>query len=298
MSYSPIVLFIYNRPKHTRKVLESLSLNIFFNQSKLIVYCDGAKNDKEIKDVILARGIVENFDFENKPEIIKREKNYGLSKSIVSGVSEVLNNFDKAIILEDDVVTSPLFLEFMNGALDQYKNNPDVWHISGWNYPNNKSGANKFNQVFFWKVMNCWGWGTWADRWLHYKKNPESLINDWSEKKISQFNLGNRFNFWKQVEENNNGKIDTWAIFWMTTIFENSGFCLNPLKSYVRNIGHDNSGENSVYTSNFNSKLSTQKVNIWPNVNEDFESLINNIANQNFKQEKLNLLGYIMNYLK
>ena len=298
MSLAPIILFVYNRPIHTKKVLDSLSKNKYFEQSKLYIYSDGEKNEDDIKKVNDVRDIINKYDFCLKPEIIQRENNLGLSKNIVSGVTEILENFNHAIILEDDIQTSPLFLEFMNSALKHYADHPDVWHISGWNYPNNFVNNDDFNKVFFWKVMNCWGWGTWAEKWRYYDKNPTFLMNNWSKKKIREFNIGNKFNFWKQVEENYNGKIDTWAIFWMTTIFENSGFCLNPINSYVVNIGHDNTGQNSTAASHFDSELSTKQVNLWPMVSDNFDLIIDNITNQNFKETNFNTISYIKNYLK
>jgi len=79
----------------------------------------------------------------------------------------LLNEYGKIIVLEDDLLTSPYFLKFMNEALEYYKNEKKVWHISGWNYPINNEGL---DDVFFWRTMNCWGWATWADRWQYFEK--------------------------------------------------------------------------------------------------------------------------------
>ena len=98
--------------------------------------------------------------------------------------------------------------------------------------------------MFFWRAMNCWGWGTWIDRWQHFQKDPAYLVKTWDILKIKSFNLDNGCNFWRQVRLNYRGKIDTWAIFWYATIFDRNVLCLNPSKSLVRNIGHDGSGEN------------------------------------------------------
>ena len=296
MSYAPIVLFVYNRPEHTIRTLNSLSKNHLFPKSKLFIYCDGSKSDEDSKNVKQVQKIVENYDFPNRPEIIKRDINYGLSKNIISGISETINLANKVIVIEDDIVTSANFLNFMNNALTRFESNKDVWHISGWNYPLNIAKLNVAHEAFFWKVMNCWGWGTWKDKWKYYDKDSEKLIKNWSKSKITSFNLNNRFNFWKQVEENHKGLIDTWAIFWMSTIFENNGYCLNPLYSYVNNIGHDNSGENSRISKKFNSNLAMNNINKWPNVHDDFSIVINEICTQNFKRNKYDILKNIKQY--
>ena len=298
MSLAPIVLFVYNRPAHTRKVIEALTQNKLFSKSRLFIYSDGFKNDDDKKEVILVRELIENFDFGTRPEIIKSNHNLGLSSSIINGVTEIFQFYEDAIILEDDILTSPCFLTFMNEALNRYKDDTKVWHISGWNYPVDLNEKENQDDGFFWSVMNCWGWATWSERWKYFKKDPMYLSNNWNKDKIRKFNLNNKFNFWKQIEDNLDGRIDTWAIFWMASIFENSGLCLNPLKSFVTNIGHDNTGENSVISDKFFSEVSHQNISVWPNASNNFDKIINIIADQNFKQEELGLLEYIKSKIK
>jgi hypothetical protein len=127
----------------------------------------------------------------------------------------------------------------MNESLGFYKDEKKVWHISGWNYPIDTEGL---DDVFLWRVMNCWGWATWTDRWQHYEKDVDKLINQFSKEDIKQFNLEGAENFWGQVIANKEGKINTWAIFWYATIFQHNGLCLNPIQTFVENIGHDGSG--------------------------------------------------------
>ena len=91
--------------------------------------------------------------------------------------------------------------------------------------------------------MNCWGWATWADRWAQYSKDPKRLLTTWSRERREAFNVGGAHNFFAQVENNAAGRTNTWAIFWYATIFERGGFCLNPARSFVQNIGLDGSGE-------------------------------------------------------
>ncbi len=101
-----------------------------------------------------------------------RPHNYGLAKSIMEGVTDVISEYGSVIVLEDDIVTVPGFLRFMNDALERYRHEPKVWHISGWNYPIDPEGL---DDAFFWRTMNCWGWATWADRWTHFEKIPNDL---------------------------------------------------------------------------------------------------------------------------
>jgi hypothetical protein len=240
LSLAPIVLFVFARPAHTSRTLEALASNHLAEQSNLIVYADAARNDSELEKVNAVRHLVRTARGFKSVTIIEREKNYGLARNIIEGVTEACNQYGRAIVVEDDLVTSPYFLQFMNAALERYQDNPEVWHISGWNYP---IDPEDLGDSFFWRVMNCWGWATWADRWKHYQKNPEQLVAHWQAEEIERFNLGTA-DFWEQVLMNYSGKRDTWAIFWYATIFKHGGLCLNPARTLVQNIGHDGSGEN------------------------------------------------------
>lgn len=230
--------------------------NDLASKSDLYIYSDAPKNSTEIESVNEVRSLIEQVAGFNKVKVIKQESNKGLASSIISGVSEVVNLYGKVIVLEDDLVTSPSFLTFMNNALDKYELEEKVWHISGWNYPIETKGL---GDVFFWRTMNCWGWATWANRWESYDKNPSDVIDKFTKKSIREFNLSGKEDFWSQIIANKNGKINTWAIFWYATIFQNKGLCLNPTTTFVSNIGLDGSGENCGVNENYFSTLNEKK---------------------------------------
>ncbi|UYZ82607.1 sugar transferase [Entomomonas sp. E2T0] len=254
-TYAPVILFVYARPAHTQKVINALKINILASQTDLIVFSDAPKSESMSDSVKEVRKVLETIEGFKTIKIIERKENYGLAKSIIEGVSSVIETYGRAIILEDDIVTSKYFLSFMNEALEKYQKSKKVWHISGWNYPIENTDI---GDTFFWRVMNCWGWATWQDRWQYFEKDPSRLVESWNRRKIKQFNLDGAHDFWTQVVANANGQLNTWAIFWYATIFEKQGFCLNPTETFVKNIGIDGSGENcddkDVYVSSVNNK--------------------------------------------
>jgi len=244
--YAPVVLFVFRRPEHTRRVLEALSRELEAARTDVYVYSDAPRNDKERGAVEAVRKVVsEQWPFRTMV-VTCRETNWGLARNIISGVTEVVQRAGRVIVMEDDVVCKPGFLRYMNGALDFYEYKKSVWHVSGWTPPIDSEGL---GDVFLWRVMNCWGWATWADRWRHYKKNPRELVRTWDKAKIRRFNLDGacrRFcSAWLQVTANLHGELDTWAIFWYAAIFEQGGLCVTPSTSLVDNIGLDGSGENT-----------------------------------------------------
>jgi hypothetical protein len=238
--YAPIVLIAFNRPEHTKKTISALVQNIGAKDSDLYCFIDGARN---AKDVGIQKTIVDIVNDHLKDfksiSIIQREVNFGLAKNIIQAVTEVVSIHGKVIVLEDDIVTSDAFLIFMNDALDFYEYEDKVWHIashSGVNFEQRK------DEIFLWRLMNCWGWATWQDRWQYFEKDADLLMNEFTEQMIQEFDINGSGLFWSQIVANAQNKINTWAIFWYATIFKNGGLCVNPYFSYAANIGFDGSG--------------------------------------------------------
>lgn len=280
---APVALFVFNRLDHTIKTVESLKSNILASKTDLFIFSDGSRNSEDEKGVSEVRKYLKEITGFKSIQIKENKKNKGLANSIINGVTDVIKINSKIIVVEDDMIVSSIFLDFMNTALEKYRLNESIWHISGWNYPLN---IRTKENLFFWNTMNCWGWATWEDRWKHFNKDSERLINNWSSKQINSFDLNNSGVFWKQVEDNYSGKINTWAIFWYATIFENKGLCLNPCNSLVQNIGLDGSGTNCGVNDS-ELKLDQQSLNnfIFPE-KLDKSKIATNIIIKYYKKRK------------
>jgi hypothetical protein len=249
---APIVLFVYNRPWHTEQTVTALLKNDLAAASDLIVYSDAPKNDAAAQKVEGVRSFIKGIHGFKSVSIIEREKNWGLADNIIDGVTFVIKKHGKAIVLEDDIVTSPFFLRYMNEALDFYDKEEKVWHINGYMFP---VDTTKLSDTFFTKGMFCWGWGTWKRAWQHYKRDPEKLPSQFSKEMIRDFNYDGTNNFFGQILANKDSKLHTWAIFWYATIFLNNGLCLCSKNSLTQNIGQDGSGMHSGKTNSFEVPL-------------------------------------------
>ena len=256
---APIVLFVYDRLWHTQETIKALQKNELASESELFIYADGAKNDKIIPQIKEVQNYIKTIDGFKKVTIVERQKNFGLAYSIVSGVTKTVNKFGKVIVLEDDIVTSPYFLKFMNDALTFYENEDKVWHISGWNYPIDLTSD---NDVYLYRVMECWGWATWKNNWHYYEKNTKKLTKEFSKNDIRRFNLDGTYNAWLQVKLNKYRYMNTWAIYWYAAIFKKNGLCVSPIKSFVKNIGLDGSGQNCKDSSYKDNEILNSKRNI------------------------------------
>lgn len=292
--YAPIILFVYNRRSHTQQTIEALKRNVLAEKSHLFIFSDAPKHFNDISHVEDVRNYIREINGFLSVAIVEREHNLGLANSIIDGVTRLCDEFGRVIVLEDDIVTSVNFLQFMNRGLDLYTNEKKVWHISGWNYP---IDLKELPEAFFWRTMNCWGWATWADRWKYFHKDPEKLIDEWDTDHINKFNLDGAHDFWSQVTANASGKLNTWAIFWYATIFQSQGLCLNPANTYVKNIGHDGSGENCGATNIFNSDLSHSVIKNFPHVVDEHGLAVKKIK-QFYESSKPSLLSRILKKLK
>ena len=248
MNLAPIVLFAYNRPDHTKLALDSLVKNKGANQSTLYVFADGPKNNEhqELALVREVRQIIRNYNEFKHVEVFESVQNKGLASSIIEGVTQIINLHEKVIVLEDDIVTSPGFITFMNDALDIYKDDDEVMHISGYMFP----VKGKLPKTFFFNSASCWGWATWNRAWEKLIKNPRMLLEKIDERgAISTFNLDGAYNYREELVANITGKKKTWAVLWYGSIFLEQGYCLHPYPSLTSNIGNDGSGINSRKTS-------------------------------------------------
>ena len=259
MILSPIVLFVYNRPDHTKQTVEALQKNELASESELFIYSDVAKNENSITKVNEVREYIKTINGFKNIIIIEREKNWGLANSIIDGVTKIVNEYGKVIVLEDDLVTSPYFLKFMNAALEFYKNEEKVMHITGYSYPIQTNGL---DDTFFIKPASCWSWATWNRAWKYYKKDADYYLSIFDKKMIYDFNLNNAYRYFDQIVQNKQGKINTWAIFWYASIYLQKGLSLHPKESYVQNIGFDNEGTHCRATTVFDTEfISEAKLN-------------------------------------
>lgn len=243
---APVVLFVYNRTDHTKQVIEALSHNDGASDTEVFIYSDAAADETEEGNVRQVRQYLEEVQrqtwFKNV-SIILAEQNKGLEKSIIEGVTNIMNRYGRAIVLEDDIVTAPDFLNFMNQALDYYEDDEKIWSISGYTVNSSRVAKGK-RDVYIGYRGECWGWASWKNRWV----KVDWIVSDYSQfsknkKQRRSFNKGGRdlANMLKLQQE---GHIKSWAIRWCYQQYKEGMFTIFPKYSKIRNIGFDGSGTN------------------------------------------------------
>lgn len=291
MSFAPIILFVYNRPWHTRLALSALKQNELADQSVVYIYADGPKEnatDEDLNRIEEVRRLIKSELWCKSVSIIESEKNRGLANSIIDGVTKTLKKHGKAIVLEDDIVTSKQFLPFLNGALDYYEEEEIVFGISGFTYP---SGT-PLTETHCLPIGCSWGWATWESRWEKVSMDAVYLEKKISEKKLQpSFNFGN-YPFYEMLNDQIEGRVNSWAIRFYASMFLNNGLFVYPKNSLVKNIGFGAEGSHTTMPDDFFDKVSNEKVEIIfkePVINLNAESIRSKFEQQFGGQQALQM---------
>jgi hypothetical protein len=257
MELAPVVLFTYNRPWHTRQTIDALLKNELTAQSDLFIYSDGPKDGQAKNSIKEVRNYINTIDGFKSVTIRERKQNCGLAKSIIGGVTEVITEYGRVIVLEDDLISSPIFLKYMNYYLNDYKNEQNIFSVTGFNYPERifKIPYNYKYSIYFGYRCMSWSWATWLDRWEKVDwrvKDFGCFIRNNKSKKL--FNQGGS-DLSGMLRSQIEGNIDSWAIRWCYAHYKNNSYCVYPVKSLIINIGFDGTGVHCGNTNKFASQL-------------------------------------------
>ena len=256
---APVILFCYNRLTHLQKTIESLKKNKESIGTDIYIYCDGPRSNENRANLEEVRNYVRKIEGFKSIKYIFSDKNYGLSRSVIKGITEVLTEFNSIIVIEDDLVVSPYFLKYMNEGLKVFENDENVASIHGYCYPVNE----RLPDNFFLRGADCWGWATWSRAWKNFEKDGIYLLNELKNKNlIKQFNMSGAYPFTKMLEDNVKGKNDSWAIRWHASCFLKNMLTLYPGISLVNNIGMDKSGTHSGLTNEFDQNVAVSPIEI------------------------------------
>lgn len=245
MKLAPIVIFSYNRPEHLRQTLDALAKNDLASHSDLFIYCDGVKptaSDEQLTRISKNRQVAHAASGFKSVSVIEREKNYGLADNIVSAVTEIVTQYGRIIAFEDDIVTTRGCLTYLNDALELYKDDEQVMHISAWMYPN----KGQFPTTFFYDTpYPAGGWATWKRAWDYFNPDTADHVRYWQDN-WKEFDIEGENHLSKQLLMNYDGTLKTWFIKWYSSMHRIGGLCLYPGTAMSNNIGWDDSGETSM----------------------------------------------------
>ena len=257
--YAPIAIFAFNRPDNLRQVLAALAANTIATMSDVTIFCDGPRCESEAQKTEAVRAVAHAVTGFASVEIVERDVNWGLRRSLVAGITSLVEKYGRVIVVEDDIVTSKFFLQYMNDALDCYEGDTQVASISGFCVDH---GVQNPPETFFIRGGECWGWATWQDRWKLYNPDGKALLAQ-----LRHLNLTKKFDFdgncpsTQVLEDAVEGKVDSWFMLWTASLFLLDMYTLYPSKTLVKNIGFD-AGTHSSGAKYTQQKLSEMPVSV------------------------------------
>ena len=254
---TPLILFVHRRPKHTRMTLDALRANTLASETPLFIYSDAARDSKEQVLVNEVRTSLRNQLGFKEVNVIERPHNFGLANNIIDGVTDVIERYGKVIVLEDDMVTSPYFLQYMNDALAFYQDDLNVASIHGYCYPT----PQELPETFFLRGADCWGWATWQRAWQYFEADGLKLLRELKARQLTYaFDFDGSYPYTAMLKKQVRGKNNSWAIRWYASAFLRNMLTLYPGQSLVRNIGHDASGVHCEASNNYDVVFPPQNV--------------------------------------
>lgn len=255
---APAAVFAYRRADKIQSCLEALEKNLGADKTAVFLYADGAKDENDRPEVERTREFISRYAGRHKFAdftVCFRERNMGLADSIITGVTEIMERYGRAIVVEDDLITSADFLSYMNGALSYYEKKKEIGEISAFTHP--LKGLKSYeHDVYMTRKAECWGWATWKDRWE---------LADWEMRSYAAFKRSRQDREFEKLQKGINnmlkqqmeGKLDSWAVRWCYSLFVNDRLTVYPKVSRTRNIGFDGSGVHCGRTDRYDGEIST-----------------------------------------
>jgi hypothetical protein len=256
---APVILFVYARADHTRQTIEALKRNVLADQTDLIVYSDAPKTQAKSALVQEVRNYLKTIEGFRSVDVRFRSENFGLAKSIVQGVTQILQDHEAVIVLEDDLQTSPYFLTYMNAALQRFRLDERVACIHGYVYPTREP----LPEAFFLPGADCWGWATWRRGWACFESDGQKLLDQLRARRLTRrFDFDGTYPYTQMLKDQIAGKNDSWAIRWYASAFLADKLTLYPGRSLVLNIGNDASGTHCDSTVVYDAALSPIPIDL------------------------------------
>lgn len=247
MSYAPIVIFVYNRADHFIKTYNALAACKEAKDSELFIFSDGAKNEagaskvNEVRTAVAA--IKDSGDFKSVT-VTESPVNKGLASSVIAGVTEVINNYGKVIVVEDDCVVSPCFLGYINNALEFYKNNKKIGCLSG--YTPDLKLPDEYKEDVFTAYRSCsCTWATWKDRWEGIDWELKNIDDFYKSPKLIKKLNSNGSDRFIRLYRQTKGNGSSWSVRFGAHLVKKDLLTVYPRYSYITNIGCDESGIHS-----------------------------------------------------
>jgi hypothetical protein len=257
LTLAPVVIFAFRREKHLARTIAALRSNPEARYTPLIIYCDGARLESQIPEVLRVRKLAAETTGFASLRVIERQENFGLSRSITLGVAEICDEHGCAIVLEDDIVSSPYFLAYVNRALQKYADDERVISIGCYTL----DAGMPLPETFFLHVTDCWGWAVWRRSWTLYEPDGNGLLSELQSRGLCRsFDFEGAYPYREMLEDQARGFNDSWSVRWYATALLENKLTLYPRRSVCTNIGFDATATHTMRAARLESALTDRAI--------------------------------------
>lgn len=223
-------------------VLSALEKDRLAPQTDVRIFLDGPKSvEEEVVTSEVKKVAFKDWGFLSV-KVVPSKVNLGLANSFLKNLTNFLSAHDRVIVLEDDNLPSPGFLDYMNQALDLYALHPKVVSVSAYSYFDWTFGPNSY----FVNFADTWGWGTWSRAWKAFDANPRLLRSQLRYLNLDQkMDFRGSIPFTRLLEKQILGEVDSWGVSWAANAIVNDLLTLYPKTSLIKMIGFDSEGTHS-----------------------------------------------------
>jgi hypothetical protein len=229
--WAPIALFIFKRPAHTRRVIESLRGCTGFAESRVFVFADGPRNPEDVPAVEETRAEARRL-LGDHAVFVEREINLGVDNSIIAGVSELCDRYGRVVVVEEDLILSPNFLHFLNAGLTRYESEARLMQVCGYMF--DVPELRESRDAIFLPMVNSWGWATWKRAWSQLDPDAtgwrERLRDD---RERRRFDLDGNYKYARMLTDHMRQNVPAWDIRWYYSVFVQDGLVLFPPRTLV-----------------------------------------------------------------
>lgn len=240
MLKTPVLLVSFNRPQHTKKVLEAV---LVAQPQDLYVFQDGARdgNTDDIQKCAKVRQVIEDLTEGTHTQLhtFYSEKNLGCGPGPAAAISWFFEKVEMGIIVEDDAVPHPDFFAYCEELLLRYKDDDDVRAIGSMNVDTKKWGDGSY--YFSMMNRNLCAWGTWRRAWESFNIRMLNVSRKQLKSALRWYGCGvlEREYWCSRLDEIHKDGCDgkSWDIQFVISIWLNHAKGIIPNVNLTSNIG-------------------------------------------------------------
>jgi hypothetical protein len=242
MTLAPIIVTVYDRLQHFQRCIGALQRNRLSAESELYVVSDAPGKPGHAPRINQVRAYARSITGFKKVHLILREENYGAHRSFVAITQQVVDEHGRFILLEDDVIASPNFLDYLNDGLNFYEADKRIFSIGAYTLPIQFPKDFKAD-VFFLPTHCSWGFATWEDRWKKVDfSDKDRYAVAMGDGKLTKKLISIGSHMISILRADSQGRIQTPDVRVGFHQFIHDEYTVHPRISKVMNIGFDGSG--------------------------------------------------------